>query len=82
MEKTPPGVVAAVRRIKDLDDEDVRALQLLARTDPEIRYALSDCWSIALRAGVEWAASGHQDVPRNPFLTAEMQASGFPVTPF
>lgn len=82
MEKTPAGVVAAVKRIKDLDDEDVRGLQLLASTDPELRYALSDCWSIALRAGVEWAANQHQDVPQNPFLRAPMQTAGFTIEAF
>lgn len=82
MGKTPSEVVAAVKRIKDLDGEDIRSLQLLASTDPELRYALSDCWSIALRAGVEWAADQARDVPRNPFLTAEMKEAGFDWSPF
>lgn len=82
MGKTPSEVVAAVKRIKDLDDEDIRALQLLASTDPELRYALSDCWSIALRAGVEWAADQARDVPANPFLTVAMRRSGFSISPF
>lgn len=82
MEQMPQGVVAAVQRIRDLDDQEVRTLQLLAHTDPELRYALSDCWSIALRAGVEWAASRATDVPANPFSVAAMQTAGYAPVPF
>lgn len=82
MTNSAPGVRAAVQRIQDLDAQEVRTLQLLASTDPELRYALSDCWSIALRAGVEWAANQAEDVPANPFLIAKMREAGYPCAPF
>lgn len=82
MAKSAPEVRAAAQKVKDLDHEQIRTLQLLASTDPELRYAMSDCWSIALRAGVEWAYNQAEEVPANPFLATAMQDAGLPISPF